>query len=687
MSGQHLEPLGVRLEDSQPPPDAGGVENLSKPIRCTVYLLPTAIFVVLCGVVGLFWRLAVRDQVRDLDTRLVEVHSHLSSQIRQSIENRVRPLERLARQRMEGDLDTPEKFSNAARLQEAKKSDFLAIWLVTDPDKEAKESARMYELAVKKGGESSHGVMVELPKASEVLLGVPVIQESHQTEVLGVVVGRLQLQPLFEHVVDKLFRDRFRVVVQGSQGQMLFQSGEATPPAAEFDDSFTVLGVQWRMLLWPNAAYVDSSISQSPRLILWGGLACSLLMSLWVGVWMMIRHRRIREAWTHLEALERLAELSVAINSKIGSGPEVLNRLAHAACDLMGMSSAVVGILDDARQRLNIVATVGVKAMGLGEYSLDASPGVRHCLHTGKIVIVEDSQKVGGLVNVEEMNRVGVRLAMELPLRIESRAIGVLLVGNVEPGRVDAARLHLARLLANQAAVILANHRLYEQMDQAITVQRRDADARAVLLRELNHRVKNNLAGIVGLLSAGQPQMSADARQWLGRVIERIGNMARTHELLSGGMQSIALHDLVEQVLPSLALVKPPGVRIMAEMGGVDVLLGTERAVGLAMVLHELCYNAIVHGSGEDGCITIRARAGEGLRVVVEVMDDGGGGRKSGVEGESAQRGSGMGLTLVRGLVSRELQGEFSLCGRPAGGTVATVVFPLRDSEMDDVSI
>ena len=71
---------------------------------------------------------------------------------------------------------------------------------------------------------------------------------------------------------------------------------------------------------------------------------------------------------------------------------------------------------------------------------------------------------------------------------------------------------------------------------------------------------------------------------------------------------------------------------------------------------------------------------------MVSVVDEGGKSRRKGVQGESAQRG-GMGLTLVRGLVSRELQGEFSLCAQAAGGTVATVIFPLRHDETNDVSI
>lgn len=404
------------------------------------------------------------------------------------------------------------------------------------------------------------------------------------------------------------------------------------------------------------------------------------LFLLGIGLWAM-RRRRQREEQSYLEALVRLSELSAAISSKLGSGPEVMDQLARAACDLMGMGSAIVGLADLEHNLLHVVATVGVKSLNLGDYQLEAAPGMKHCLQTGQIVKVEDTENSPKLVNVEEMKRVGVRSMLGLPLRIESRVIGLLVVGDSEPKMIGKSQLQLARLLANQAAVILANHRLYEQMGEAIAVQRRDAESRAVLLRELNHRVKNSLAGIVGLLSVGEPKMPVEAKQWLGRVIERIGNMARTHELLSGGMQTIALDELVRQMLPSFAAIKPPGVRIELDVDGVDVILGTQRAVGLAMVLHELCYNAVEHGAGPDGCITIRARGVEGGKVAVEVMDDGSGKKPD----ESAQQSGGLGLMLVRGLVSRELHGDFTLCDRADGGIMAKVEFSLHQDELDGV--
>lgn len=682
MSGHKLQSSGVRFEQGL----AGRETRLVMPARRPVFLMPVVLFLLLGLLVMVFWRIEVQYERRSIESKLMVSASQLARRVQQAVDDRVQPLRRLAQQRLNGELHNPEEFASAAKLVLADLQPYRAIWLVSDLKDQPPEVAEVYRLAIEQKEEDDRGVMVELPRTQELLIGIPVVDEEPKKGVLGVVVGRLQLEPLLRQVVDEAQRERYEIMLMGSDDRILYHQGAAVPGWEGGHETLEVLGVRWGLRIMPTAAYVAANAGRSPWMVLWGGLGSSLLITLGVGQWGVLRRRRERETRSHLEALERLNELSATISAKLGSGPQVMEQLAQLACDLMGMDSAIVGIADSTYQRVNVVATVGVHSLGRGDYQLDAAPGVRHSLSTGQIIIVEDSEKIKVLVNGNEMRRIGVRSMMQLPLRIESRVIGILIVGDRAPHVIDQMKVHVARLLANQAAVILANHRLYEQMDEAITVQRREAETRSVLLHELNHRVKNSLAGIVALLSVGEPEMPAEARQWLGRVIDRINNMARTHELLSGGMQTVGLNDLVERMLPSLAVVKPAGVRIVTDVGGVDVVLGTERAVGLAMVLHELCYNAIVHGTGEDGCVTIRAGAAEGQRVMVEVMDDGRRGRRMKVDGEPMRQG-GMGLTLVRGLVSRELGGEFSLSERESGGTVARVIFPLRGDETNIVSI
>jgi two-component sensor histidine kinase len=302
-----------------------------------------------------------------------------------------------------------------------------------------------------------------------------------------------------------------------------------------------------------------------------------------------------------------------------------------------------------------------------------------------RVLVVEDALSDTGIPDVYR-HRFDIGSIAYLPLhRIDGQPLGLIILIRRASGPFDPAQIELARVFSTRAAFAIENAQLLEQT-------RRDADTKAMLLRELNHRVKNNLAGIVALLSIGRPELRPAAQRWLDRVTDRVRVMAGAHQLFVGDADSVPLGTLVERMLSSLAVARPAGVAVALDLGVRDVELRTEQAISLAMALHELCYNAIVHGlEGARGTVTLRTRrAGDG-RLAVDVIDDGrgmgfphAGGGGNGHDNENGngagggQQGTGIGLELVRGLVSRELRGSFALGERPGGGTVATVEFPLQ---------
>jgi len=325
------------------------------------------------------------------------------------------------------------------------------------------------------------------------------------------------------------------------------------------------------------------------------------------------------------------------------------------------------------------------------------------------VLFSEDLSRMAEPVNWEMVRAYDSTSMIMIPLRVEGQSIGMMALSDSRPRKFTDADQRLARLLGSQASVILANNQLYEQMREGLELQRqlheqagRDAQAKAILLRELHHRVKNNLAGIVGLLSMHDPDLPASAQQWLSRVRERIGTMARAHDLFSGGIERVNLQQLVQQVLPSLSVLTPPGVAVKVNTGEVDVTFDTSRGVSLAMVLHELCTNALVHGLGEEGTLTINARRTE-HGAVIEVSDEGGTAQDSGSTwmGEAMGAGDnevsedvpwshqttatavrrGTGLFLVRELVRRELKGAVRLRRGTNGGTIATIEIPLDGAD------
>jgi two-component sensor histidine kinase len=271
-------------------------------------------------------------------------------------------------------------------------------------------------------------------------------------------------------------------------------------------------------------------------------------------------------------------------------------------------------------------------------------------------------------------------LVIEPLVGSDNRPLGMLSLVRKRSGPFRPDQLNVAHLFALRASAVIEMARLYQQIQ-------RDADAKAILLRELNHRVKNNLAGIVSLLTINQPQLPEEAREWLDRVVERITAMAQSHEWLSGAGQVTTIAELVERTTRSLLVGRPSGITVRTELPAGASRLRTNRAASLAMAMQELCFNGIVHGLPKGGTLTIRARRIDG-DLAMEVEDDDGQGHPAAepIEQNGAGRQTGIGLEVVRGLVWRELRGKFTLAPAP-GGAVATLQFPLLADEMQEAGL
>jgi len=364
--------------------------------------------------------------------------------------------------------------------------------------------------------------------------------------------------------------------------------------------------------------------------------------------------------------------------------PQSLQRLADAAPAVIGVDLCTVSLRTGRGNEVQMYAVTqdfgGVK----GERHDVTGTHAEEAWATRAPVIVEDGPSDAKLHPALRHRLHGGSMAPLPLLRTDRKPIGVMALIRSQPSKFTRQQLDLATVLAARAATAIEKARLYSSA-------RRLASSQETLLRELNHRVKNNLSSIVTLLEVNRPNLSDHAKRWLDRVTGRVATMARTHDLFVGGAASVSLGDLVSKLMPSLSVVKPQGAHIVTQVQAADTRLPTDRAVSLAMVLNELCWNALEHGVAEDGILQLRAhRVGES-RLMIEVEDDGGKRRAArladpnesdagaGSDLLSTRRPRGMGLSLVEGLVSRELGGKFTLLESETGGTLAHVELPILD--------
>jgi two-component system, sensor histidine kinase PdtaS len=210
-------------------------------------------------------------------------------------------------------------------------------------------------------------------------------------------------------------------------------------------------------------------------------------------------------------------------------------------------------------------------------------------------------------------------------------------------------------------------------------VKRRD---RALLskdatIREIHHRVKNNLQTVAALLRLqARRTNNAEGREALIESVRRVSSIALVHDALSMSVdEEVNLDEVVDRILPIMNDVATVDTPIRINRVGELGVLDADRATALIMVITELVQNAVEHAfdtSTQHGCVTIRAeRSARWLDVVVH--DDG----RGLPDGFSLEKSDRLGLQIVRTLVSAELDGSLGMHDVPTGGTDVVLRVPI----------
>ncbi len=194
---------------------------------------------------------------------------------------------------------------------------------------------------------------------------------------------------------------------------------------------------------------------------------------------------------------------------------------------------------------------------------------------------------------------------------------------------------------------------------------------KTLLLREVYHRVKNNLQVVSSLLSMQAALAEGASATALQGAQDRVFTMSLAHELAyqMPDVSSIDVGDYASRLVAYLAdKYFVSRERIQAEYGHLG--LDLERAVPFGLLLCEISSNALKYGLGPSGGVRLSLRTGmDRAEIVLSVEDDG-----PGLPPEVIARGS-LGLSLIVGL-AEQLRGSASWERPEAGGTRVVVRFP-----------
>jgi PAS domain S-box-containing protein len=313
----------------------------------------------------------------------------------------------------------------------------------------------------------------------------------------------------------------------------------------------------------------------------------------------------------------------------------------------------------------------------MGRFSLAHFRKEFRILRRGEVSITADLRALNFPDSVRQLfQAMGVRVHVAIPLLFQNQLVGSLNLGLETLDTLTEDNTAIAREVATSLAIAIRQSHLYEQT-------RRDAETKATLLHEVNHRVKNNLSAIIGLLYAEQRRAGMERQPLYQTIIKelvsRVQSLAAVHSLLSAtAWHSIKLSELAHQIIHLAVRVIPHNIPVAIDVSDSPIMVSPDQAHNLALVINELATNTVKYALPEKhGSVQIFVRitlADQTIRL--EFHDNGMGYPREVLQND--QQHLHAGFELIQNIVRRNLRGELAL--HNDGGAVAIITFPYLPS-------
>ncbi len=338
-------------------------------------------------------------------------------------------------------------------------------------------------------------------------------------------------------------------------------------------------------------------------------------------------------------------------------------------------------LVDIPGQRMELNAFAGIPAATAATIrQLDFGVAVCGCAARDKQRIIAEHIDTGDDMRTQLVKSFGVRAYCCHPLMIEGELLGTLSFGTRTRPIFTSDEISLMKAVADHVALamhrMLATQALHES-EERIRVSLMEKD---VLLKEIHHRVKNNMQVISSLVELQADQFKDEAMHWMfNDIIFRVRSMAMVHEKLyqSHDFAHVDFANYADSLIGYLWQAQARAtlhVALKVEME--HVLLPVNEAVPCGLMLNELFTNALKHAfvGRESGELTVRLRSDEQGKVVLSVKDDG-----IGLPPEmDIKKVRTLGLRLVQ-MLARQLHA--SVDAQENNGTTFTITFEVPEHE------
>jgi two-component sensor histidine kinase len=270
--------------------------------------------------------------------------------------------------------------------------------------------------------------------------------------------------------------------------------------------------------------------------------------------------------------------------------------------------------------RLILRAGVGWKEGYVGHYQVppDIDTPIGHAFALGQPVSISDYTSETVFRYPAILLAHGCVASLNVPLRTDRGSFGVLEVDHTAARTFSADDIYFLTGLGNTMARAVELRRAVKAMEEAL-------DAKQLLVREMNHRIKNNL-GLVGAILSIQARHFGDPqiREELTKAVARINNLALVHDRLQMFTTSMATVDAAthfQDLCGMLRSLLPQGVSLSAQCSGI---IPGDAVESITLIANELVTNAAKYAFAgrESGKIELGFRQ-EGAGWRLWVSDDG----------------------------------------------------------------
>lgn len=365
---------------------------------------------------------------------------------------------------------------------------------------------------------------------------------------------------------------------------------------------------------------------------------------------------------SQLAELQALAKISEAVISPQYLD-DILDVVTEMAAKAMNAAVCSLFLLDENGEQLELLAAARISSPYRHREPQPRDEGVLGAVvTTGMLQYVPNVSAEPLFTHPERAQAEGLASMLAVPLSVRDHVIGVLVCYSAEMAAFSDDQITIFSTLANQTALAIENARLITN---------------AAVIREMHHRIKNNLQTVAMLMQIQLPEADQlDTAEVLTTNIHRIQSIAIVHEVLSEkGFRLVDLRDVLVRIARATeqTVIRDEG-SIKIDVVGERIQLPSKAATALALIVNELVQNALEHGFNSYASGTVTISLGRSpSEIIILVRDDG--------AGLPDPFTHGMGLDIAETLVSGDLRGTLKF-NRLSQGTEASIRLP-RAVEFD----